>query len=722
MHHNPTSFFCSASCTKAVRAAGSVIVCLWPVLQTGGRARRGWGQRAWQVKAPSAPYYTHTHPDRTMSAPTTPVTQGAGTPNSSSHLWEHKNPSGTHVSPHPAPQPLRDMRPGVAFEVSWSKPSGTKRRAKARKAKMPSLFADDDPTDPASAPLDTDMGDVQQIQTVEREREGEGAVSESAPVVDTPSPVLCTPDQMANRKVLDVRRWFCMSRPQYKASCGISSLVSVWNYLFSTLGQGTLPVLSQERALTILGFKAPFNAIRFGPFTGNATLQRWFKLLNQAHGVKGSCGYLYKVHGKNRTRVSPSCGMHRTCSALRRQDMGLIYHCYNHYNVPVGYEATPKPCTDAYSVNGLCADPTLTPDDQHNTWVLISDPSRTSKPLTSLRWDFIHKDIGSVWPEIYNARHPERGPVKPKTKKRPSCETEGDAGGDVEAGGLMPEGEGEREREASECGIETEVDVRVEEEEEGGEGESESEGTESDTEAETEVAPVPPTPTPVDTPAVSPVPTPETSQGEREREREVETETAIHTPPLVASEAEAEGADVVVGETATASEGDADPDTPASTPSDTDTDDDGAETDSPGRVLMIDTPMRKRRRDTDTEAFPDSEGEGDASVRFAPHPSLHVYLSPGHDHLSPSQGGREGEAVGAMEELPSFEITACDSSPVRQVGTEGTDGVVAEAEAETAPVKPWAKSKPKAKGKKKKNTIHCLLYFSSTPNLDISTL
>lgn len=31
---------------------------------------------------------------------------------------------------------------------------------------------------------------------------------------------------------------YCMSRPQYKRSCGISSVVSCWNYLFSTIGQG----------------------------------------------------------------------------------------------------------------------------------------------------------------------------------------------------------------------------------------------------------------------------------------------------------------------------------------------------------------------------------------------------------------------------------------------------------------------------------------------------
>jgi hypothetical protein len=50
--------------------------------------------------------------------------------------------------------------------------------------------------------------------------------------------------------------------------------VSVWNFLFSTLGSGHLKPLSQEEALKILGFDEPFDYIRFGPFTGNSTLMK----------------------------------------------------------------------------------------------------------------------------------------------------------------------------------------------------------------------------------------------------------------------------------------------------------------------------------------------------------------------------------------------------------------------------------------------------------------
>ncbi|XP_048453495.1 basic immunoglobulin-like variable motif-containing protein isoform X1 [Rhincodon typus] len=81
-------------------------------------------------------------------------------------------------------------------------------------------------------------------------------------------------EEMKQRKVLDLRRWYCISRPQYKTSCGISSLVSCWNYLFSTCGTGSLPPITQEEALHILGFHQPYEDIRFGPFTGNATLMR----------------------------------------------------------------------------------------------------------------------------------------------------------------------------------------------------------------------------------------------------------------------------------------------------------------------------------------------------------------------------------------------------------------------------------------------------------------
>lgn len=103
---------------------------------------------------------------------------------------------------------------------------------------------------------------------------------------------------MKERRFLDERRWLCISRPQYMRSCGISSLVSVWNYLFTTLGTGTLPPISQEQALTIVNAVSPdekryFGDIDFGVIQKNGAILQWFKLLLYHFKQKGTSYYFY---------------------------------------------------------------------------------------------------------------------------------------------------------------------------------------------------------------------------------------------------------------------------------------------------------------------------------------------------------------------------------------------------------------------------------------------
>ena len=45
-------------------------------------------------------------------------------------------------------------------------------------------------------------------------------------------------------------------------------------HLPHTYTSHSLPPVTQEEALTLLGFQPPFGEIRFGPFTGNATVMR----------------------------------------------------------------------------------------------------------------------------------------------------------------------------------------------------------------------------------------------------------------------------------------------------------------------------------------------------------------------------------------------------------------------------------------------------------------
>ncbi|MBN3285521.1 BIVM protein, partial [Polyodon spathula] len=162
-------------------------------------------------------------------------------------------------------------------------------------------------------------------------------------------PQQATLEEIKQRKVLDQRRWYCISRPQYKTSCGISSLVSCWNFLYSTLGAGSLPPITQEEALLILGFQPPFEEIKFGPFTGNATLMRWFRQINDNFRVRGCSYILYKPHGKNRTAGETAEGaLLKLTRGLQDDSMAYIYHCQNHYFCPVGFEATLLKAAKAY--------------------------------------------------------------------------------------------------------------------------------------------------------------------------------------------------------------------------------------------------------------------------------------------------------------------------------------------------------------------------------------
>eukprot|EP00698_Gefionella_okellyi_P007109 TRINITY_DN1730_c0_g1_i2.p1 TRINITY_DN1730_c0_g1~~TRINITY_DN1730_c0_g1_i2.p1 ORF type:complete len:273 (+),score=26.90 TRINITY_DN1730_c0_g1_i2:72-890(+) len=154
---------------------------------------------------------------------------------------------------------------------------------------------------------------------------------------------------LSKRKHLDMARWRCISRPQYRYSCGLSSLVGCWNFLYSTLGHGDCRPITQEEALQILGFSPPFSEIRFGPFTGNQTLMRWFAKLNAHAGVLGKAYYFWKAHGVGRTvGVTSDRARSDLIEQLRLPEIAFIYHCWNHYFVVIGSEISSNVASDAY--------------------------------------------------------------------------------------------------------------------------------------------------------------------------------------------------------------------------------------------------------------------------------------------------------------------------------------------------------------------------------------
>lgn len=139
----------------------------------------------------------------------------------------------------------------------------------------------------------------------------------------------------------------------------------------------SLPPVTQEESLTLLGFQPPFGEIRFGPFTGNATVMRcaifrkecayihtctqshahtyqththrWFQDLCNHYGVEGQAYYFYKPVGKAKTfGIKPQMALESLKEGLQNPSMAFVYHCLNHYFCPIGYEEIPKNATDAY--------------------------------------------------------------------------------------------------------------------------------------------------------------------------------------------------------------------------------------------------------------------------------------------------------------------------------------------------------------------------------------
>jgi len=226
---------------------------------------------------------------------------------------------------------------------------------------------------------------------------------EDIKVYKIPCNIKITEAEVKYRKCLDVRRWMCMSRPQYSKSCGLTSVVSCWNYLYSTLGTGLLPPIPQEEAMTVLGFNPPFGKIKFGPSTGNTTLLKWFRVLNRHYRVKGEASFLWKAAGNFATPdIDEKKALSLLEDGLRTDTSAFIYHCYNHYCCPIGFEITSDQPTEAYK-------PLTQFSSGEEHWIIIAEPSKGYPVFHVKKWSEIVKDISTKYPEYYNIRKPKKG-------------------------------------------------------------------------------------------------------------------------------------------------------------------------------------------------------------------------------------------------------------------------------------------------------------------------
>ena len=155
-------------------------------------------------------------------------------------------------------------------------------------------------------------------------------------------------------------------------------------------------------ALTIIGIEPPYNDISFGAFTGNNTLIDWFNRLTMHFGLKGRARISWKLHGKNRTLgIDKEQALEELCKGLQNPNQAYIYHCYNHYMCPIGFEMTPMCPSDAYKTDIRRSE--LVP------WIIIGEPSKTNSVFHTKKWDDIALDIDQQNPHFYNIRKSNLG-------------------------------------------------------------------------------------------------------------------------------------------------------------------------------------------------------------------------------------------------------------------------------------------------------------------------
>lgn len=167
-------------------------------------------------------------------------------------------------------------------------------------------------------------------------------------------------------------------------------------------------------------------------------MTRWFKVLNKHFKVLGRPSFFYKPVEPNRTMgVTSQLALERLHTLLKSKHHAFIYHCYNHYFCPVGFEREPtsqeriyyspslsssttnytKTTTESSSSEAAAAEVAA---DEFVEWILVAETSRKYPAFHCFKWEDIERDLSSRSPEYVNIRKLERG-----VQKRGAAKTAG---------------------------------------------------------------------------------------------------------------------------------------------------------------------------------------------------------------------------------------------------------------------------------------------------------
>lgn len=99
----------------------------------------------------------------------------------------------------------------------------------------------------------------------------------------------------------DPYRWNCACQPLVGNVPGLSPLLSIWNFLYSTSGKGTREPLTLGMALRALGLTIADFPSDPRAFIGNQAILKMFLQLNAVLNVSGRSSYFFKPEGVGRT-------------------------------------------------------------------------------------------------------------------------------------------------------------------------------------------------------------------------------------------------------------------------------------------------------------------------------------------------------------------------------------------------------------------------------------
>ena len=83
------------------------------------------------------------------------------------------------------------------------------------------------------------------------------------------------------------------------------------------------------------------NSVEFGCFTGNDTLLRWYRLLCRIYGGVGRSYIFYKINSERSLHKNEQTARKALVEGMNKENLCFIYHAYDHYFCPVGYEFVP---------------------------------------------------------------------------------------------------------------------------------------------------------------------------------------------------------------------------------------------------------------------------------------------------------------------------------------------------------------------------------------------